>query len=228
MKRVLLLLLIAACCILGDAKTRYSVLGDSYSTFEGYVTPDTNAVWYFTLDNIRRNTANDVSHVEDTWWYRVISQMDGELEVNNSFSGSTICNTGYNKRDFTDRSFITRSNKLGTPDVIMICGATNDDWAGAPLGEYVYGNWTAKELYCFRPAMAKLLHDIRANYPTARVLFILNSELRPDINDSVHTICNHYGIACLDLQDIDKQSSHPSVKGMHDIATQVTRFLRSR
>ncbi len=26
---------------------RLSILGDSYSTFEGYLTPDTNAVWYW-------------------------------------------------------------------------------------------------------------------------------------------------------------------------------------
>lgn len=227
-----LLLLAAFCCInifaQNNTPKRYSILGDSYSTFEGYLTPDTNSVWYFTPQNPRHHKANDVTKVEETWWYQVIQKMDGQLEVNNSYSGATICNSGYAhvKRDFTDRSFITRSNKLGNPDVIMICGGTNDDWAEAPIGEYVWGNWTAAELFAFRPALAKLFYDIRGNYPTAQIIFILNSELKPDINNSVHVICQHYGIPCIDLHDIDKQTSHPSKKGMTSIAEQVVQTLQ--
>mgnify|MGYP000294813429 CR=1 FL=1 len=42
------------------------------------------------------------------------------LEKNNSFSGSTICNTGYSKEDYTFCSFITRMKNLGSPDMILI------------------------------------------------------------------------------------------------------------
>ncbi len=210
---------------------RYSILGDSYSTYEGYLTPDTNLIWYFHPTNKELHSKNDVRSVEQTWWYQVIERMAGKLEINNSYSGSTICCTGYKHgnaahADYSDCAFITRSNKLGNPDVILVCGATNDSWAGAPIGEYVYGNWTSKELYEFRPAMAKLLHDLRANYPLARILFILNTDLKPSINESVHTICHHYGIPCLDLKGIDKQQGHPSISGMKAFADQVTNYLR--
>lgn len=234
MKRSCLFLFLAVCLVWVFAQdnkqhTKVSILGDSYSTFAGYLTPDTNLVWYYPVQSIRHNPANDVSRVEDTWWYKVIEMIDGKLEINNSYSGATICNTGYRhvKRDFTDRSFITRSNQLGDPDLIFICGGTNDDWADAPIGEYVYGNWTKEELFSFRPALAKLLYDIKGNYPTAQIVFMLNSELKEDINDSVHIICKHYGVTCVDLHDIDKQKSHPSIKGMTAIATQVFNSLKA-
>lgn len=210
----------------GDAP-RYSILGDSYSTYEGCLTPDTNSIWYYRPESTQLHRGNDVRLVEQTWWHQVIRRMGGVLERNNSYSGATVCCTGYRGDDYSDRAFITRSNKLGEPDVILVCGGTNDSWANAPIGEYVYGNWSRQELYAFRPAMAKLLHDLRANYPTARIVFILNSELKPSINESVHTVCRHYGVPCLDLRDIDKQQGHPSVKGMAAFADQVVDFLNS-
>ena len=220
---------------------KISILGDSYSTFEGYMANDTNAIWYFKADNPQRNKKNDVTKVEETWWHQLINTTKGySLEVNNSYSGATICYTGYSKgneprvpiaalsshRDYSNRSFVNRSNTLGNPDIILVCGGTNDSWCGAPIGEYVYGNWTTEQLYYFRPAMAKLLYDLKGNYPTARLLFILNSELKESINESVHTICKHYGVECLDLKDIEKQGGHPSVKGMAEFSRQVRKALR--
>ena len=76
--------------------------------------------------------------------------------------------------------------------------------------------------------MAKLLADLRQHYPNARLLFMLNSELKESINESVHTICRHYGVECLDLHDIDKQLGHPSQKGMKAIAEQVLERLKQQ
>ena len=61
---------------------------------------------------------------------------------------------------------------------------------------------------------------------TAKVFFILNDKLKSDINDSVHAICKHYNVPCIDLKDIDKQSGHPSVKGMQQMADQVVKAVR--
>lgn len=203
---------------------RISILGDSYSTYEGWLTPDTNAIWYADAGSKWHQKANDVDNVSQTWWYSVIEQSGARLERNNSFSGSTICNTGYDEADYSDRSFITRSPYLGEPDVILVFGATNDSWAGAPVGEYMYGGWTEEALYTFRPAMAKLLADLRTNYPAARIIFMLNTELREEISSSVLTICRHYNVPCLVLKDIDKQWGHPSQAGMKQIAAQVLEF----
>lgn len=109
-------------CTMGFSQTRkaVSILGDSYSTFENYLQPDTNAVWYFQQP--RKN--NDVRSVDQTWWYKFIKESGYRLCVNNSFSGATICHTGYRKEDYSDRSFVTRMNNLGCPDLIFIFGAT--------------------------------------------------------------------------------------------------------
>ena len=59
------LLLPASAWCKGKDSVRVTIFGDSYSTFEGYLTPDTNEVWYFTAAHQQR--ANDVNRVEQTW-----------------------------------------------------------------------------------------------------------------------------------------------------------------
>ena len=163
--------------------------------------------------------------VRQTWWHQFIKENDYRLCVNNSFSGATICNTGYRQADYSDRSFITRMDELGCPDVIFIFGATNDCWAGAPLGEYKYGGWTKEDLYRFRPAMAYMLNHMIDRYPNVEIYFLLNSGLKEEFNESVRATCKHYGIDCIELHDIDKQSGHPSVKGMEQICDQIENFI---
>lgn len=204
---------------------RVSVLGDSYSTFEGYLTPDTNFIWYFRGHAER--AGNDVKTVEQTWWHQVITQKGWKLERNNSFSGSTICNTGYHREDYSRRSFIARMPYLGEPDVILVCGGTNDSWAGSPIGDYKYGRWTDDDLWSFRPAMAMLCSELQRQYPKAHILFILNCELKPEINESVETICRHYGMGLLKLHDVHKQDGHPSQAGMTTFAQQVIAWMKA-
>lgn len=203
-------------------KQRVSILGDSYSTFEEYTMPDTNAIWYFRVP--RKD--NDVTKVEQTWWHQLIKQKGLRLEVNNSYSGSTVCNTGYRKEDYTHESFITRMKYLGSPDIILIFGGTNDSWARSPIGEFKYADWTKAELYSFRPAMAKMLDYITKRYIGVRVYFILNSELSDEVTSSAKTICEHYNVPCIELHDIEKQVGHPSIKGMEAIAKQVGKYLK--
>lgn len=193
-----------------------SILGDSYSTFEGFLDPDTNYVWYQPV-----NPKNDVTNVRQTWWHQLIRQKGYRLCVNNSFSGSTICYTGYNKEDYSRRSFIARMNHLGSPDIILIFGATNDSWAKSPIGQYKYEGQTQADLYQFRPALAYLLSHILDRYPNVELHFILNSGLSDAITESCRTICAHYGVDVIELHDIDKQHGHPSIAGMRAIARQV-------
>ncbi len=202
-----------------SARPRISVLGDSYSTYRGSI-PKENATYY------PQKAGNDVREREQCWWDIVASNLNGTIECNESWSGSTICNTGYKGRNASSWSFIARTDRLGDPTHILVCGGTNDSWAGSPIGDYKWSDWTAEELAAFRPAMARMLADILAKYPAAEVYFILNSELKKEINDSVHAICAHYKVPCIDLHDIEKQGGHPSVKGMRAFADQVTAAIR--
>lgn len=227
--RSCLLLLIVFCALTACAQRpsfnsnapRLSILGDSYSTFEGYLSPDTNAVWYWNHEW----DCTDVRNVRQTWWHQLLRDTGMRLCVNNSFSGATICHTGYDQADYSDRSFCTRLTNLGSPDIILVFGATNDEWAHAPIGEYKYADWTREDLYKFRPAMAYLLCHLIDHYPNVKLYFILNDILSSDINESVLTVCQHYQVPVIRLENIDKQCGHPNVLGMQQIAQQVEKAL---
>ena len=200
------------------AKPVVSILGDSYSTFEGYI-PVGNAVWYDTRPNPKKTDVSDVKH---TWWWQFISRGGYILGVNDSYSGATVSYTGYNGADYSDRSFITRLPRLGSPDILLIFGATNDSWAGVKVGEYSYAEpLSGPQLYEFRPAMARLLSEAVNRYPGTEIYFIINSELRDDITQSIREVCDHYSVRYIQLHDIDKISGHPSRAGMTAIADQL-------
>ncbi|MCR5394402.1 MAG: SGNH/GDSL hydrolase family protein [Bacteroidales bacterium] len=227
MKKIFLTALCALCAaIMADAQTRVTIFGDSYSTFEGYLTPSTNESWYFTPESSHRHKGNDVTKVEQTWWWQVIDQMGWQLEMNNSYSGSTVGYFGYQNENYQPRSFNTRVENLGEPDIILSCCITNDSWTGEKLGEYKYANWTENDMWYFRPAMARLCSMLRQNYPMAKTYIILNTELRQDMCESLHVICRHYGLPVIVLHDIDKQVGHPSIAGHRAIAEQVVKYLK--
>ena len=209
-----------------SAQQKVAILGDSYSTFAGHLSPATNFPWYSADLNSDIAKNNDVHSVEQTWWHQFVTKMGYELVCNNSFSGSTICHTGYNKEDYTDRSFITRLHHLGNPNIILIFGGTNDSWAGVPIGEYQYEGWTNADLYNFRPAFAYMLHNLRQLYPQAKIYNITNSELSEAVTVSADEICRHYNVPNLLLKDVEKQWGHPSVRGMEAICNQLIDLVK--
>lgn len=227
MKRIFSLIIIVfaisiVCKAQNDYKKSVSILGDSYSTYEDYLVPDTNEVWYFK-NYFPKNT--DVKAVEQTWWHQLIKTKGWRLCQNNSYSGSTISNSGYRKQDYTLRAFTNRMDNLGNPDIIFIFGATNDSWVPAPIGEYKWEGWTHEDCYAFRPALAYMLDYMTKRYINVDLYFILNSELSDAINESTLTICQRYNVPVIQLHDIEKKSGHPSIAGMKAIADQVGDFV---
>lgn len=84
------------------------IFGDSYSTFENYVSDDYEV--YYTE---KGHEETDVTKVLQTWWYQVVTEANLNLVLNNSWSGSTIGYTGYNNTDCSQSSsFIYRFQKL--------------------------------------------------------------------------------------------------------------------
>ncbi len=204
-------------CCAQQYKPCVSILGDSYSTYEGFVTPSTNEVWYYA----KHGQKTDVESVTQTWWHLLINEMGYRLCVNNSYSGSTVCYSGYDGNDYSARSFLNRMDNLGCPDIIFIFGATNDSWANSPLGEYKYADFTYGDYYYYRPALSALLLHMRQRYPNVRLYFLLNDGLRDEINRSTKKICQYYKVKCIELHQIDKVNGHPTTKGHYQIAQQV-------
>ncbi len=212
-------------CDGGNVRT-VAILGDSYSTFQGYI-PEGNAYWYY-VPGKPEPERTDVTDVTQTWWWILTHREGYKLGVNDSYSGATVSYTGYDGKDYSDRSFITRIPNLGHPDIILILGAINDSWAGVRMGEYKYTSIEREDLYTFRPAFSKLLHLALELYPDADIRFILSDGLREELNESVLAICDHYGIPCIRLEGIDKRMGHPTVKGMASIADQVIQHIETQ
>ena len=225
MKKITLTILAVLMAGIAVAQTKaVSILGDSYSTYEDFVTPATNELWYYAKNSDQKT---DVKDVRQTWWHQLIKENGWRLAVNNSYSGATISYTGYDGNDYSPRSFNTRMDNLGQPDIIFIFGATNDSWAGSPIGDFKYEDIKKADLYEFRPALAHMLRWMTDRYVNTEIYFILNTELKDEINTSVKTICEHYGVSVITLTEVDKISGHLSVKGMRQIADQVNSFLKS-
>lgn len=219
---VLLVALSVSLPVFPQSRKGVSILGDSYSTFENFVEPSGNALWYFKKPDPKLTDVNDV---KQTWWHQFITGNGYRLEKNNSYSGATICNTGYNGEDYSDRSFITRMNNLGSPDLLLVFGATNDSWADSPVGDFVWNDWTEEQLKSFRPALTYMLSHIVDRYPNTEIVYIINDGLKPEITSSIIEACNHYGVPYIQLKDIDKTAGHPNIKGMKQIAEQIGQSL---
>ena len=214
MKKLLLLMLMVATFACASAQSKkVSILGDSYSTFIGVI-PANYATFY-------PNDRNDVTEIGQTWWSLYIKARGHSLEKNDSWGGTTICGTGYGRMDSSRNNFISRVDSLGNPDLIFVFGGTNDDWANSPIGEYQYSDWTKEDCKNFRPALACLIDMLKKRYPNAEICFILNSELKEPVNESMREVCKHYDVKLVELHDIEKQNGHPSINGMKSICGQL-------
>ena len=159
------------------------ILGDSYSTFEGYI-PEGYIHYYSRAD--REET--DVNAVGQTWWKKLLDDTESNLILNCSYSGTTVCNTGYDGEDYSDKSFVARLDKLidggffkeNNIDTFFIFGGTNDTWSGAPVGELMYDGWSKADLYNALPAFCYMLSRVKENV-SARVVVILNDILKDEI-----------------------------------------------
>lgn len=214
MKKLFLLMLMAVMFTYASAQTKkVSVLGDSYSTFVGVI-PSNYSSFY-------PNDRNDVTKIEQTWWSLYVKAKGYALEKNDSWGGTTICGTGYGGMNSSYSNFISRVDSLGNPDIIFVFGGTNDAWAGSPMGEYQYSDWTKDDCKYFRPALACLIDMLQKRYAQAEICFILNSELREPVNESMREVCKHYNVKLVELHDIEKQNGHPSINGMKSICDQL-------
>lgn len=214
---------------------KVTVVGDSYSTYQGWNNiHDSSFAVYYPQSGI------DVTAVDHTWWYQITSSGSYSLERNNSYSGSTVSYNCYNttlpegsKKAFVNR---TTSADMGNPDIILIFGGTNDAWTKTTLqGDYKYADWTYEDLWYFRPAFACLVGRIKANFPNARIINIMNNGrngkddaekgLTLAVAESMTEICRHYGIENIELANVSKVKEHPDKAGMASIYRQVWAVL---
>ncbi len=200
------------------------IIGDSYSTFSGEV-PEGNNVWY------SENGKNGVYTKNDTWWGQLILETKTNFLLNESFSGSTVCNT--ERPTIPHTSFCYRLDALIEKgffikheiDTIFIFGGTNDSWTDAPLGDILLDGITEERKKEVFPAFAYLIKTLQAQAPTAKIIPILNCDINPLISTGFAQIADRFGVKSLQLTDISKKDGHPDKTGMKQIEKQIVEFL---
>ena len=198
------------------------IFGDSYSTFEGHI-PEGYDVYYFPVPAVE---GIDVTSYEQCWWHLLTEDLGLELVTNDSWSGSTICYTGYNGDCSATSSFITRLEKYiakdhfrkNRIDTVFVFGGTNDSWIGVPLGDVRDSGRDA--LFCVGPAIRHFLTLLRSEFD-GKIVVIVNTGLSEDISACLVSEGERVGATVVQLSDIQKVQGHPDTVGMRQIYEEV-------
>ncbi len=215
---------------LAPSKTkRISVIGDSISTFRGFV-PYGYSCHYPTADG-------DLTSVSQTYWYRLAYDLmsDAVIDRNISYSGTAVTRTtneGSSGQTWFGKDFCTRfiqQGGVGNPDIVIIHGGTNDyahnvdelaagvamRSANAPSDEAfadMFGKAdaavTRAEIEAlddttFCTAYIKLVCLIRERYPNAKIVCVIGDYLTTGIEKSTIRIAEHYGARYVDLYAVN-------------------------
>lgn len=210
------------------------IFGDSYSTHKNVIPKEYKT--YYCDEGREEGPAVTKMQMQDTWWYRLLSHMDGKLLRNDSWSGSTISYTGRNKEDCSkSSSFIYRYRKLkeeglfekNKVDTVFVFGGTNDSWSDAPLGEMKTFGWQEGDLFYVLPAICYLAYTLKNDLPDAEIIFIVNTDIKPEIQNGIEEAAKCYGLRSVRLEGISKETGHPTAKGMLEISEQLIRALKN-
>lgn len=203
------------------------IFGDSYSTYEGHI-PEGYAFYYPRTEEFK------VCDVSKTWWGMLVSETNSKIVLNNSWSGSTMCNTGYDGDCSTSSSFIYRLSQLiengffdeNKIDRVLVFGGTNDSWSGNKCGSVKFADWTDEDLFLVLPGISFFMHKLQSVIAKEKIHFIVNTELREEVTNGIIDICEYYGIGYTKLEDIEKLDGHPNYNGMVAIKNQVLSNLK--
>lgn len=206
---------------------RVGIIGDSYSTFAGCV-PE-GYFFYYAPD---KHLESGVVRREQTWWDLLIRETGSTLVINDSFSGSTVCCTG--RPDHPAWSaFALRAPRVfdgSVPlDTIFFLGGTNDSWIDSPLGDPTLKDWrdyTDEDKKDVLPAIGFVLGCLRAHYPAARIVAMVNGGLKSEIAETIRAAAKKNGCAVVELDGISKVHGHPDVEGMIRIKNRIVENVR--
>ena len=217
-----------------------SVLGDSISTFDGWIPFGFNV--FYPLDG-------EVTNVSQTWWMMLMEDTGMELCANNSSSGSlcsgdSLAEDGMQYACSTFRlSFLTgKQGKM--PDIIIIYMGTNDLLNGIPIGDNDGTNLVEEgEIENFSDAYSLILDKLASDYPASQIYcctlvpvgdwgiaqpFVTFENgiglTSKDYSDCIRTIAENKGVPVIDLyncgieidnlQDMTSDGIHLTPEGM--------------
>ena len=233
---------------------KLSILGDSISTFDGYIPTDYN-IFY--------PGSGDISTVEKTWWWQVMNATGMELNANASSSntpitGDSLDTTGSAPGCSTKRMIdLTPGDDGPAPDILIVFMGTNDFLRSVELGTFTEPSPQDEGVVNnFCDAYELMIQKLNALYPNAEIYFCTlletnagdvdeypqsypatnkNGNTIGDFNAEIATIASAYSYPVIDVHNcgityetLDQYTSdgvHPNTEGAKLIAEYVTNAL---
>ncbi len=233
---------------------KFSILGDSISTFDGYIPTDYN-IFY--------PGSGEISSVEKTWWWQVMDATGMELNANASssntnVSGDSLDTTGSAPGCATKRmEDLTPGDDGPAPDLLIVFMGTNDFLRSVELGSFDQPSRQDEGVVTnFCDAYELMLQKLNALYPDAQIYFCTlletnagdvddspesypatnkNGNTIGDFNAEIATIASAYNYPVIDvhncgityekLGEYTSDGVHPNAEGARLIAEYITNAL---
>ena len=148
---------------------KISFLGDSITTFNGYI-PSGYAHFY---------PRNNITSVEKTWWWQFTKTCGLDILVNASWSGScvTTSRNGSSSSNSTSAAMGCSNKRIAdlakdgiTPDIVICFIGANDFGDNVALGSWDGGELPAEgKISTFSEAYALMVSKVMKTYPNAEV-----------------------------------------------------------
>ncbi|MBQ7623003.1 MAG: hypothetical protein IJS66_04625 [Bacteroidales bacterium] len=213
-----------------DRPMKVSVIGDSISTFKGYIgVSETSYTYRAHYPNNQSGTSSTygLTHPYQTYWWKIAYNKlkKGMFDTNIAYSGSAVCDDGYPDSDpypcFCQR---LEDYGCGNPDIILIHGGTND-WAHNSAGLYAQPGTKIKDatsaipdatltsLYNSRASLditknfsagfIKLLYLVQTMYPKAKVVVVIGDYMNEAVANTEVKICKKFGVKYVNLYAVN-------------------------
>ena len=201
---------------------KISILGDSISTFYK-AGSEVNS--YYSGENTfyYPRYCSVISSYQKTWWWKVIEGLEGNIGINNSWSGTCVYNWGSETNSSAmNMHRIKTLGENGAPDIIIVNMGTND----------AVSNFTDP---IFKTAYDTMLSRIEKEYPNAYIfVFTLGYSIyegydpvRLRYNKVIEELSNKHHAPIVDIayiQTVDTYVTmladrlHPNEEGMTKIS----------
>lgn len=184
-------------------KSKIALIGDSISTFKGYIPENFN--YYYPNGKI--------DSVDKTYWHILAESLSAKVQ-NLSFSGSTVTNQNpYGT--FNSRTTMVNDDAA----LIIVALGTNDTQKEDSVGDINYNEEIDNyDESVFSDAYLKGVKTLMKEYPYSDILLVVMSNSKGMTNRArvIQEIASHYGLMFFDARNSYSGGLHPDTDETDD------------